>query len=181
MTIAKFTEKCQKRPTPHPPPTGAMAERGGLCQRPSIFETTTKQTAPAQPASQRPGCLMVVSMGLGIFQFIRLIYLARTPADLVPHVVPPVIVQFFTEGVWFVIFASLTVALAMQKRIALRYGVSIVIVFVGYNVARIALFAQADYNRGRVTILWLLAISSIILFIVRRMQVHLHNDNTHER
>lgn len=125
----------------------------------------------------RPGCLIFVVVGLAIFQLFGLIYLLQTPDSLLSNLIPAYPIKLISGVVWFVMLLALTVALAIKKRIALRYGVWVVITFIGYRLGWITLFAQADYNQQREPFLWLTLGSLIIGFTVMRVRRHPQDDN----
>lgn len=139
------------------------------------------QSKQASTHHNRLGCLIFVTSILAIFQFLRLFYLLETPATLIPHLIPPHTIQLFSASMWFVILATLSVTLALQKDIALRYGVWVVIIFVGYRIGWVAVFVQADYDRQREPLIWLLATPLLIMFMVKHIRKNSRTNNTNER
>lgn len=113
--------------------------------------------------TQRAGCWLPIAAFLGLYQIIFALRVLQQNGTLsITGRVPPAI-EASISLIWGVVFAILVLGL-LQRRLWARRWVSWLIVgFISYKAIYIVLFAQADYDRGRVP--FLLVMTGIILII----------------
>lgn len=87
----------------------------------------------------------------------------QTPPDLAAKISLPMPLEFAASAIWGLLAALVTVAFVRRSPRALRYTASLLIGFTLYSLTRLLLFAQADYDRQRLPLLFALAV--VILFI----------------
>jgi putative exporter of polyketide antibiotics len=83
------------------------------------------------------------------------------------------VIQAGMALLWAILFLIAVLGLARGKRFGLGYSAWLIISFVVYNVLRVILFAQADYERNRIPFLVMGAIMILIIPVL----VLLRRDN----
>ncbi|MBK8026914.1 MAG: hypothetical protein IPK19_37385 [Chloroflexi bacterium] len=71
---------------------------------------------------------------------------------------PPAAIELIAGAAWAAAFAAGALRLGQGKPGALRLGFWLCVLFVDYTVIRLFLFAQADYDRGRLPALVAVAV-----------------------
>lgn len=121
--------------------------------------------------TQRPGCLIIIVALLGLYQIIFASRVLQQAHILTGHPIPIAIQVGLAVG-WALAFFVAAVGLVRGKWLALRYSGWLMVAFFAYNLLRIALFAQADYDRSRLPFL----IGLTLLILVVPMLVLLRRD-----
>lgn len=107
--------------------------------------------------------LITLLIALGLYQAGVALQALRVPPELAAQVHLPLALDFVAGVLWALLF-SLGAVNLIQKRPA--YTVRVVSGFIVYSVVRLALFAQADYDRQRLPFLlvvFILAITAALL------------------
>jgi cytochrome bd-type quinol oxidase subunit 2 len=126
------------------------------------------------PAPRRRWRLIILAGLLALFQAGAAWQAVTTPAELAARVSLPPGLQFVAGGLWALLFGFITVTLIQNRLRTIQPVLWTLAAFVGYSVLRLALFAQADYDRARLPFLWgiLLLVSAIAAASWLRRQSH---------
>jgi hypothetical protein len=95
--------------------------------------------------------LILLTALLAVFQFGAALRALNVPPELRAQVSLPTALEFVVGGLWALLFAAITVNLIRGR--ALRPAVLIVSGFVIYSLARLIVFARADYDLNRLPFL----------------------------
>lgn len=95
--------------------------------------------------------LILLTALLAVFQFGAALRALNVPPELRAQVSLPTVLEFVGGGLWALLFAAITVNLIRGR--ALQPAVLIVSGFVIYSLARLIVFARADYDLNRLPFL----------------------------
>lgn len=95
--------------------------------------------------------LILLTALLAVFQFGVALRALNVPPELRAQVSLPTALEFVGAGLWALLFAAITVNLIRGR--ALQPAVLIVSGFVIYSLARLIVFARADYDLNRLPFL----------------------------
>lgn len=95
--------------------------------------------------------LILLTALLAVFQFGAALRALDVPPELRAQVSLPTALEFVGGGLWALLFAAITVNLIRGR--ALQPAVLIVSGFVIYSLARLIVFARADYDLNRLPFL----------------------------
>jgi hypothetical protein len=115
-------------------------------------------------ATRRPRRLILLTLFLSLFQFGTALQALQIPANLAASLSLPLPLEFVTSGFWTLLFALFTLKLIRLETDAQHHTTLAIIGFIIYSVVRVALFAQADYDRQRLPFLF--TINAFILLIM---------------
>jgi hypothetical protein len=107
----------------------------------------------ARSSPPKLGCWSLLAGFLLVFQIIQALSVLQLPERVQNAIAFPVWLQAGLALMWAGLFASALVTLAKDKDSALRYTQSLVSIFILYSLLRLVVFAQADYDRSRLTFL----------------------------
>jgi len=113
-------------------------------------------------SASNSGCMIFISGILAVYQTI-FAFLVLQQTDIVMKLAFRAEVQAVIAGFWAAMFMIATVTLVRHKPYALRYSGWLLITFVVYNLLKMFVFAQADYDRNRLAILTILSAAIIIV------------------
>jgi len=114
-------------------------------------------------AVARAGCWLPITAFLGLYQIIFSLRVLQQHGTLdITSRVPPAI-EAGISLIWGVVFVILVLGLLQRRLWAGRWVSWLIVGFISYKAIYIVLFAQADYDRGRVP--FLLVVTSLILII----------------
>lgn len=94
-----------------------------------------------------------------------------TPPGLAAVISLPSALAFVAASVWALIFTLLAVNLWLLRPRAVRQAAWAAIAFAAYSAARLALYAQAEYDRQRLPLAFLAALLCCVLpalYLLRR-------------
>lgn len=114
----------------------------------------------------KPGCWSLLAGFLLVFQIIQALFVLQLPERVQEAIAFPVGLQVLLALLWASLFASALVTLAKDKGSALRYTQLLVSVFILYSLLRLMVFAQADYDRSRLTFLAGLTVCLLAVLII---------------
>ncbi len=120
----------------------------------------------ARSSPPKPGCWSLLAGFLLVFQIIQALFVLQLPERVQEATVFPVELQVLLALLWASLFASALVTLAKDKGSALRYTQLLVSVFILYSLLRLVVFAQADYDRSRLTFLAGLTVCLLAVSII---------------
>jgi hypothetical protein len=115
--------------------------------------------------------LCALAAALALFQAGAALRTLRLPPELAAGVSVPGTLALAGAGAWALIFALLTVTLWRLRPRAVRQTAWALIAFAAYSAARLAVYAQADYDRQRLPVALLaLAVCAAVpaLYLLRR-------------
>ncbi len=113
------------------------------------------------------GILMIIEAGAAVHS----LYIAPGLEAQV-SLSPPL--EFVASAIWGLLAAFVTVTLVRRKARALIYAAWLLIGFIGYSLARLAIFVQADYDQQRLPFLFVAAFILLLIptvFILRPVRV----------
>lgn len=132
-----------------------------MATSPASAQEKTQHTSHVAP--QRAGCWLPIVAFLGLYQIIFSLRVLQQHGTLgITSSVPPAL-EAGISLIWGVVFVILVLGLLQRRLWAGRWVSWLIVGFISYKVAYIVLFAQADYDRGRVP--FLLVTTSLILII----------------
>lgn len=99
--------------------------------------------------------LLAAALGaLTLVQLTALVRALQTPSDLAALLTLPSGVAAIGAGVWACLLCAAAIfTLRAPLERARRWGLTALLGFAAYSIARLAIFAQADYDRGRIPFL----------------------------
>ena len=125
--------------------------------------STEQAKEDPQAPPQRAGCWLLVAAFLSVYQIIFALRVLQQQETLsLTSSVPPV-VDAGISLIWGIVFAIIMLGLLRRRLWAGRWVRWLALGFVIYKTTYIAIFAQADYDRGRVP--FLLVSTALILII----------------
>lgn len=116
--------------------------------------------------SQSPGCLLPILAFLGIYQIIFAFRVLLLSDIFTSSTVIPSSLHAILSAVWGVMLLWGALLVAQRKRSALPYTSWIIIAFVVYSLLRIVLFAQTEYDQGRIPFLILITLAGLIIPVI---------------
>lgn len=119
----------------------------------------------ASPLPPRPRGLIVLTSLLALFQVGAIVAVAQTPADIVGKINLPSVLTLILAAGWIVAFVGITARLWQRKPGAKNRAVWLAVGFIVYSLARLALFAHADYDRQRLPFL-LMATFFVLIMVL---------------
>jgi lysylphosphatidylglycerol synthetase-like protein (DUF2156 family) len=108
---------------------------------------------------------------LALYQGAAALRALDTPPGLAAIINLPSALACVAASVWALIFTLLAVNLWLLRPRAVRQAAWAAIVFAAYSAARLALYAQADYDRQRLPLAFLAALLCCVmpaLYLLRR-------------
>jgi hypothetical protein len=102
---------------------------------------------------RRPRWLIALTAGLTLFQMGAAWRTVRLPDDLTVVLHLPLPLEFIANASWAILSGWVTLGLIRRRSRARRQAAYVLAGFVIYSAARLALFAQSDYDRGRLPFL----------------------------
>jgi hypothetical protein len=113
-------------------------------------------------ANQPSRCweLILLTVLLALFQIGAALRALRIPPELGAQISLPMILEFVAAGLWALLFAVITVNLIRGR--ALRPAVLIISGFVIYSLARLIVFARADYDLNRLPFLVVITVCLLL-------------------
>ena len=93
--------------------------------------------------------LILLTSLLTLFQIGSAMRVLQLPGDLAGQISLSLPLELAASLVWALVFGWLTLTLVQNKEHALGYSGWGLVAFVIYSVARLLIFAQADYDRQR--------------------------------
>lgn len=111
-----------------------------------------------QPPSRTvpTGCLVILPVIFTLFQIIHVFHVLQLPAAVHDMVSIPVWLDVVTHILWAVAGTFGAISLARSQPFALRYTGWLFVTFLVYSALRLLLFAQSDYDTGRLSLVVLL-------------------------
>jgi hypothetical protein len=128
-----------------------------------MTENISSATPQSVSDSQSPGCLLPISAVLGIYQIIFAFRVLHLSDIFTSSAVIPPAVHAMLSAVWGVALLWGALQVAQRKRSALPYTGWLIIAFVMYSLLRSILFAQTDYDQGRIPFLILITLAALII------------------
>jgi hypothetical protein len=116
------------------------------------------------------GTLTIIEAGAAVHS----LYIAPGAAAQVSLSIP---LEFTANVAWAVVSAFVTFALVRRKQQSVHYAAWLVISFIGYSLARLLIFARADYDHQRLPFLFVAAFIVLLIpttFILRPVRVAAH-------
>jgi hypothetical protein len=108
-----------------------------------------------------------------IFQINALWRTLTMPADLAAFVSLARPLEFVTAGVWAMLALLAAWRVCRRAAGARRFGVGVLVGFSIYSVLRLFLYVNADYDRGRLAFLLVLACIPLIVVAAARLRSRL--------
>jgi hypothetical protein len=129
--------------------------------------------------TRRPRWLIILTLLLSIFQIGSATRVLQIPADVAAqiHLILPL--EFIASAVWAILAALVMVGLFQRWQRAQLYATILLVAFTLYSLVRLALFAQADYDRERLPFLF--AVGSVFIIITLVYIVRLARARTTEK
>ena len=117
----------------------------------------------------------ILSAFLGILQIVRAIRVLQLPDEISAVLTIPAYLDAALHGLWALLLLMLTLALVKGGGNTLGYLYGLLAGFAAFNLLRLAVFAQADYDRARFPVLFilflvLLIVPGLAFFRQRRMK-----------
>lgn len=111
-------------------------------------------TPPNPPPSRAvpAGCLVILPVIFTLFQIIHVLHVLQLPAAVHEIVTIPVWLDVVTHVMWAAAGTFGAIRLARNQPFALRYTGWLFTAFIVYSVLRLLLFAQSDYDTGRLAL-----------------------------
>lgn len=97
-----------------------------------------------------PGCVRLLGLSVILFASLQLsaaLTMLRSPAEL--QTVVPIWVLASLAFVWAALFATAGVFLLRRQSHAVHFSAWVVLAYIVIDTGRFVLFAQSDYERGR--------------------------------
>jgi D-alanyl-lipoteichoic acid acyltransferase DltB (MBOAT superfamily) len=104
--------------------------------------------------------LLALVLLLALFQAGAVARASQTPASLAEMVHLPAALNLAMSLIWSLFAATVFILLWTRHKRAPAYAAALLLGFILYSAARLALFTQADYDRGRLP---LLVVASLVL------------------
>jgi hypothetical protein len=114
---------------------------------------------------------------LALFQIVSVIRVLNLPDDLAGQVSLLTPLDVIAGLVWAGIFTATVLALVRKHVHALRYAGWALLGFVLYSIARLLFFSRADYDRGRLPFLLVIAVATLcipVIFLIRTAWIRRH-------
>lgn len=108
------------------------------------------------------GCLSIFSGILSVYQII-FAFLVLQQRGMLGEEPRNIDIQAGLAGLWAIMLLLTTVGLFRAKPFAVRYGSWLIVAFVVYNLLRMTLLIQADYDRNRLAMYILLSMAISIV------------------
>ena len=121
--------------------------------------------------------LTLLTALLALFQIVSVIRVLNLPDDLAGQVSLVIPLEVIAGLLWAGIFALTFLALVRKRIHALRYTGWALLGFVLYSIARLLVFSRADYDRGRLPFLWVVAVATLcipVIFLIRAAWIRRH-------
>jgi hypothetical protein len=97
--------------------------------------------------------LVALSVIVALGQLGAVIHLLHVPTDLIMQTRLILPLELFAGAVWALLFSIAAVNLARKSPHAMRWNLWVLSGFFMYSAARLSLFAQADYDRNRLSLM----------------------------
>lgn len=114
-------------------------------------------------SKQAHGCLFILLSIFGLYQILFTFHVLLNNAVDANSVSLPPMFQASMAIAWFIAFMTALLMLGRKWRYAVRYSGWLIIGFVLSRLVQTALFAQADYDRNRLT--FLIIVTLLILIV----------------
>jgi FtsH-binding integral membrane protein len=101
---------------------------------------------------------------LALVQVGAAVRVLQLPPDVVDSLNLPASIQFAAGVIWALVFAAGAVSLWRRGQTALKRALWLLVVFMIYSAVRLAIFAQADYDRQRLP--FVLGLAALLLTAV---------------
>lgn len=126
-------------------------------QKTTPSSSTSTPTQPQLNRQDRVGLWVIIFILLILYQIIATIKVLQLQDTLHIRTSIPALFALGMSIIWVISFSGVTLALLRHKRGASRFAMGVAVGFIVYNTLRLALFAQADYDRERLPFLLLIA------------------------
>jgi hypothetical protein len=130
---------------------------------------TNSTPPPARP--RYAYWLMLVVALLALMQIVFVIRVLQLPGELASQVNLRIPLEFVAGILWAGVFGFCTLTLVRNRLYALRYTGWALLGFLVYSVARLFIFAQADYDRQRLSFLLVLTIVILVMVLMRAVWI----------
>ncbi len=111
---------------------------------------------------KRPILIVTLSLILVLYHITGAFQVLQLPESIGVHTSIPPIVQAVLHMGWAIVFTLNAVLLLRRQRNAMRFNQGAWVLFICYGLARLLLFAQADYDRQRLPFLLILTVPLLL-------------------
>ncbi len=112
------------------------------------------------------GWLVGLTLILALFQVGLVVRTLQIPAELAAQIQLILPLELVLSSGWALIFAITAVNLVRQRPRARCWAIGLIGGFVIYHMARLLLFAQADYDRNRLSFIMIVTTLLVALLVV---------------
>jgi hypothetical protein len=129
----------------------------------------------------RPRFLIFLTLLLALFQITNALTVLQLPETITNRLSLPVWFNVGLSGAWALAFGFSAVHLCRRGINAVRYANWLIVAFIGYSWLRLVIFAQADYDRGRLPFLSVLVLLGLVLLVWRITRTGQQHHSSGER
>jgi hypothetical protein len=104
-------------------------------------------------SSHQPVWLIIVMLLLTLHQLGAILHALQIPPDTAQFLSLPPGAQVIAAGFWALIFGHTAISLLQCRKNTVKRAFLQIVVFIGYSVLRLFIFAQTDYDRQRLPFL----------------------------
>ena len=122
-------------------------------------------TDPESVLPRRSWALIVVMGMLLLFQVGAVLNALRIPSETANNLSLPPYLQVIGGVFWALLFGQTAISLLRRNPLAVKRAFLYVMVFIAYNVLRLLIFAQSDYDRQRFPFLLAITLLFAVLLV----------------
>jgi hypothetical protein len=129
----------------------------------------------------RPRFFIFLTILFALFQITNALTGLQLPEIIADRQTLPVWLNVGLSGAWGLAFSFSAVHLCRRGINAVRYANWLIVAFIGYSWLRLVIFAQADYDRGRLPFLSVLVLLGLVLLVWRIRRAGQQSHSSGER